>query len=340
MTSLKVALIGYGLGGKIFHAPLIESIPEFKLCAIVSSRREEIADDFPDRVMAETTDDADLVVISTPDETHVPLARLALEAGKHVVVDKPFALSVADAQSLVDLAEAKGKVISVYQNRRWDSEFLGLREVIDSGRLGRITQFESRMDRFRPDVRRGTWREQNPDAPAFWFDLGPHLVDQALVLFGLPRTISLFTAKVREDAPIDDWFHAVLQYSDKQVILHASALVPGETPRFSIHGTGGSWIKYGADVQEDQAKAGMARSHAEFGLDLRQARFWDSETRSKRHFIMPRGDHSTYYRLLRDCLLNGAPNPVPPAEALRTMVVLEAGAQSLRTGATVTLAHQ
>ena len=337
MTSLKVALIGYGLGGKIFHAPLIESIPEFKLCAIISSRREEIADDFPDRVMAETTDDADLVVISTPDDTHVPLARAALEAGKHVVVDKPFALSVADAQSLVDLAEAKGKVISVYQNRRWDSEFLGLREVIDSGRLGRITQFESRIDRFRPDVRRGTWREQNPDAPAFWFDLGPHLVDQALVLFGLPRTISLFTAKVREDAPIDDWFHAVLQYPDKQVILHASALVPGETPRFSIHGTGGSWIKYGADVQEDQAKAGMARSHAEFGLDLRQARFWDSETRSKRHFIMPRGDHATYYRLLRDCLLNGAPNPVPPAEALKTMVILEAGAQSLRTGATVKL---
>lgn len=337
MTSLKVALIGYGLGGKIFHAPLIESIPEFELCAIVSSRRDEIAQDFPRRTMGDSTADADLVVISTPDETHVPLARAALDAGKHVVVDKPFALSVADAKSLIATAESKGKTLSVYQNRRWDSEFLGLREVIDSGRLGRITQFESRIDRFRPEVRRGTWREQNPALPGFWFDLGPHLVDQALVLFGLPKTITLFTAKVREDSPIDDWFHAVLQYPETQVILHASALVPGDTPRFAIHGTGGSWIKYGADVQEDQAKAGMARTHADFGLDLRQARFWDAETRNKRHFIMPRGDHATYYRLLRDCLLHGAPNPVTPSEGLNTMLVLEAGAESLRTGASVKL---
>lgn len=337
MTSLKVALIGYGLGGKVFHAPLIESIPEFNLCAIVSSRREQIADDFPNRLMGDTTADADLVVISTPDETHVPLARAALKAGKHVVVDKPFTLSLADARSLDELAKAQGKVLSIYQNRRWDSEFLGLREIIESGNLGHVTQFESRIDRFRPEVRQGTWREQNPDAPAFWFDLGPHLVDQALVLFGLPRTVSLFMAKIREQAPIADWLHAVLQYPDLQIVLHASALVLGDTPRFAIHGTAGSWIKYGADVQEDQAKSGMARSHPDFGLDLRQARFWDASSRSKRHITVPRGDHATYYRLLRDCLIHGAPNPVPPSEAIQTMAVLEAGAQSLRTGATVTL---
>ncbi|WP_031498604.1 oxidoreductase [Bryobacter aggregatus] len=332
MNRIRVALVGYGLGGKVFHAPLIASIPEFELTAIVSSRREQIAADFPGRVMGDRTEGADLVVISTPDATHYPLAAAALEAGQHVVVDKPFTLNLDEAKRLARLAEEQGRLLSVYQNRRWDSDFLGLQEIVASGRLGQITQFESRIDRYRPEVRQGTWREGNPDAPAFWFDLGAHLADQAIELFGVPEAVSLFTATVRPTASVEDWFHAILHYPKVCVSLHASALVPGDTPRFAVHGIEGSWIKYGADVQEDQAKAGMLRSDAAFGVDPRPGFFTPSSTRVAEPIPVPTGDHAGYYRAVRDALVHGAANPVPPSRAVTNMAVLEAGARSLVTG--------
>jgi predicted dehydrogenase len=328
MASIRVALLGYGLGGRVFHAPLISSIPEFELVTIVSSRREEILAAYPQ--VAVSTDAeaamraADLVVVSTPDETHTRLARAALELGKDVVVDKPFTQTLEQARELAALAEAKGRFLSVYQNRRWDGDFLGARAVIASGALGRVTQFESRFDRFRTQVKLESWREQKAIPAGLWFDIGAHLADQAIQLFGVPLRAQLFTARMREQAIRDDWFHAVLQYRDVQVTLHSSTLVAGEMPRFAIHGTEGSWIKYGLDPQEPQAVAGMARTDPAFGVESRPALLWRDG--KSREVAVPRGDHGEYYRLVRDALVHGAPNPVPPSQALANMELLTAAA--------------
>jgi predicted dehydrogenase len=247
--------------------------------------------------------------------------------GKDVVVDKPFTQTLGDARELAALAEAKGRFLSVYQNRRWDSDFLAARAVIASGELGRVTQFESRIDRYRPVVKEETWREQKAIPGGLWFDIGAHLADQAMQLFGMPERVQLFTAQMREKALRDDWFHAVLPYKDVQVTLHSSMLVAGDMPRFAIHGTEGSWIKYGQDPQEAQVMAGMARTDPAFGVDNRMGVLWrDGKHRA---VAVPRGDHAEYYRQVRDALVHGGPNPVPPAQAVANMELLTAGVASL-----------
>jgi predicted dehydrogenase len=201
----------------------------------------------------------DLVVIATSNESHFGLAREALLAGKHVLVDKPCTVTLEQTTELLTLARARGLVFTVFQNRRFDADFLSLQQTIQSGVLGRIVHFESHFDRYRPVVP-DRWREQALPGSGLWFDLGAHLVDQALALFGMPETLTLDTACQRDGAQVNDYFHAQLRYGDQhpglRVILHASALVPAVGPRFVVHGTRGSFVKYGLDVQEDALKAG------------------------------------------------------------------------------------
>lgn len=339
--TINIALIGYGFVGKTFHAPLIQSIEGLTL-AVVSSRDEEkVKRDLPNVLVVATPEEAiqhpdvDLVVIASPNATHAPLAALALNAGKHVVVDKPFTLDMQEARELIALADEKQRLLSVFHNRRWDSDFLGIKQVIEEGRLGKVKLFESHIDRFRPEVR-VRWREQNVPGSGLWFDLGPHLIDQTLQLFGLPQSVQGNIATLRDGAEINDWAHVVLNYPEHKVILHASMLVAGGTSRFTVHGDKASVVKARIDQQEGQLLAGVIPGSESWGEDSDDMVLFDAAGDSTR-LKTPKGDQRQYYINVRDALTGTIGNPVHPVEALAVMAVLEAAVRSSETGSTQTL---
>lgn len=336
--TINIALIGYGFVGKTFHAPLIQSIEGLTL-AVVSSRDEEkVKRDLPDVQVVATPEEAiqhpdvDLVVIASPNATHAPLAALALNAGKHVVVDKPFTLDMQEARELIALADEKQRLLSVFHNRRWDSDFLGIKQVIEEGRLGKVKLFESHIDRFRPEVR-VRWREQNVPGSGLWFDLGPHLIDQTLQLFGLPQSVQGNIATLRDGAEINDWAHVVLNYPEHKVILHASMLVAGGTSRFTVHGDKASVVKARIDQQEAQLLAGVIPGSESWGEDSDDMVLFDA-TGDATRLKTPKGDQRQYYINVRDALTGTIGNPVHPVEALAVMAVLEAAVRSSETGTT------
>ncbi|MFX2607402.1 oxidoreductase [Enterobacter mori] len=339
--TINIALIGYGFVGKTFHAPLIQSIEGLTL-AVVSSRDEEkVKRDLPNVLVVATPEEAiqhpdvDLVVIASPNATHAPLAALALNAGKHVVVDKPFTLDMQEARELIALADEKQLLLSVFHNRRWDSDFLGIKQVIEEGRLGKVKLFESHIDRFRPEVR-VRWREQNVPGSGLWFDLGPHLIDQTLQLFGLPQSVQGNIATLRDGAEINDWAHVVLNYPEHKVILHASMLVAGGTSRFTVHGDKASVVKARIDQQEAQLLAGVIPGSESWGEDSDDMVLFDAAGDATR-LKTPKGDQRQYYINVRDALTGTIGNPVHPVEALAVMAVLEAAVKSSETGSTQTL---
>jgi predicted dehydrogenase len=344
-TPLNVALVGYGLAGKVFHAPLITTTPGLRLAAVVSSRRDEIAADLPD---AEPVDSLqavlapergiDLVVIATPNDSHAPLAAQAIAAGRHVVVDKPFTVTVAEAEALRDQARRAGVLLSVFQNRRWTSDFLTVRRLIESGELGEIAQCEIRFDRFRP-APRDRWRERQGPGAGVWYDLGSHLIDQALQLFGPPQALWADLATQRDGADLvadwaTDWFHAVLRYPRLRVLLHSGAIIAEPGPVFAVHGTQGSFVKLGLDPQEDQAKQGMKPGQPGWGVDPSPGVLTriDADGRASRATpAASPGDYGRYYAQVRDAIWGRGPNPVPPEQALGVMRLIELGAESARS---------
>lgn len=333
---VKVALIGYGFAGKTFHAPLIRAAPGMDLHLVATSQPEVVRADLPGvrtvASLSEALDDPDveMVVIATPDGVHAEQATAALKAGKAVVIDKPFALNHADAAAVVAMAEERGLLLSVFHNRRWDADFLALKREIERGRLGRVVTAESRFDRHRPVVR-DRWREA-PGAGC-WLDLGPHLIDQMLVLFGLPVGISCSLAIQRDGGLSPDWAHAVLRYDEGlRVVLNASMVVAAPEVRFAVHGTSASWLKGGLDVQEEQLKSGMAPGAPGWGVDPRPATWVDGAAGARSSAPGPAGDYPAYYAAVAAALRGEGGNPVPPDQALAVMRVLDAGAESARSG--------
>ena len=339
LDRLRVGLVGYGYAGKTFHAPLIAAVPALELAAVASSDAAKVHADWPGVAVHASPaeliarDDIDLVVIATPNDTHHPLARDALLAGRHVVVDKPFTVKLDDARELVALANERGRLLSVFHNRRWDGDFLTLRQMLADGALGRVVEMSSRHDRWRPEVRQ-RWRESAGPGAGLWFDLGPHLVDQALQLFGHPRGIALQRELTRDGALADDWFHAQLRYDRLHVHLHASMLAADSAPRFTLHGTGGSFVKEGLDAQEDALKAGarptwppQAGWGVDPGLASRVTRAGDG-TAVHEFVAMQPGAHQAYFAAIAAAIRGDAPNPVPPEEALAVMELIELGIRS------------
>lgn len=271
---VRTLLVGFGGASQVFHAPLLQAVSGVTLSAVVSTQPDKVGMHLPgvpvlpslEAALRERSD-IELVVIATSNDSHYPLARQALLAGKHVVVDKPCTVRLEETLDLLDLARRQGCVFTVFQNRRWDADFLALRRVLESGTLGRAVYLESHFDRYRPVVPQ-RWREQDLPGSGLWMDLGAHLVDQALQLFGLPQDVLLDLGRQRDGAVVNDYFHAVLRYpqhQDLRVVLHGATLVAQCGPRFVLHGTQGSYTKNGPDTQEQALKDGHRPQRGEHG---------------------------------------------------------------------------
>jgi predicted dehydrogenase len=334
--SIGVGLIGYGFVGKTFHAPLIGAVDGFDLRAIVSGDAAKVHADLPGITVYPTAEDLltdaaiDLVVIATPNETHAPLALAALAAGKHVVLDKPFALDLTEARAVTQAAVDADRILCVFHNRRWDSDYLTVRAAIKEGVIGEVVHFESHIDRFRPEVR-DRWRERAGLGAGIWFDLGPHLIDQALQLFGLPDRVLASLAAQRPNAQVDDWAHIILFYGERRVILHAGMLVAGGAHRFVAHGTNGSLVKHAADRQEPQLLAGMTPGASGWGDDPDPLLIHDGGDTPCERPSLP-GDQRQFYVGMAAALAGTSPPPVSTLEALAVMAVLEAATRSASRG--------
>lgn len=352
-AAIRVGVVSYGAASKIFHLPLIRTTPGLALTAISSSDAAKVRADFPASTSADVrivddhhrliaSDDIDLVVLPTPNATHYPLALAALRAGKHVVVDKPFTLTLDEAQHLAQTAREAGRLLTVFHNRRWDADFLAVRALLGAGTLGRIVEFQSTMHYYRPIVR-DRWREQANAGGGVWNDLGPHMVDQALQLFGAPLGIYLDSASFRDGGQTDDYFRATLRYADKRVLLSTNASAGLAPPRFLVQGSVGSYIKYGIDGQEDALKAGQLpdAKTSDWGIDSRDGTVRLHADGRESVYPTPPGNYPAFYASVRDALLlhrqaasaeTAGKQPPESAvaldDALRVMAVLDLGRES------------
>ncbi|MBA4806706.1 oxidoreductase [Brevundimonas sp.] len=345
MTSddpIGVAVVGYGLAGQTFHAPLIAATPGLALTAVVSSRPEAVHADLPDvEVLPDLgaalgRADIGLIVVATPDALHAEQSIAALKAGKSVVVDKPFAATLAEAEAVAEVAASATGVFSVFQNRRWDADFLTLRRLIAEGELGEVAVFESHYDRFRPAVT-DRWKDRRDGG--VWADLGPHLIDQAVQLFGPPLGVYADLQAQRRGATAIDYAHVLLRYDRLRVILNAGHLAAESSLRYGVHGTGGSFVKHGLDAQEGQSKAGLRPGDADWGLDPSPG-VLTKQIDGEIVLTTPtpeRGDYPAFYAAVRDAISGKGPPPVTADQALTVMRVLDAGLRSAAEGREITL---
>ncbi|MEP9360266.1 oxidoreductase [Sphingomonas sp. KR3-1] len=334
---IRTGIIGYGLGGMAFHAPLVDAVPGLELAAIATSRADAVHARYP--LAAVTTPEAlladpgiQLVVVSTPNDTHVPLARAALEAGKHVVVDKPFATSIADGEGLIALAKEKGLLAAAFHNRRWDGDFLTVRELVESGALGDILLAELRWDRFRPEVA-DVWKESPEAGAGILADLGPHLIDQALQLFGTPEAISGDVAVQRPGGRADDYFEITLFYGPRRVVLSAGRMFVTPRPRFWLHGSAADFVKHGLDPQEVRVKEGARYSDP--GVGDEETQFHGLLTRADGSSeVVPTetGDYRGFYAGVARAIAEGTPPPVSGADAVLGLRIAELARESSKTG--------
>lgn len=264
---INVALIGFGLSGRVFHAPIIAGMPEFNLAKIYTTNTQSIStirELYPKTSIVSDPGEIirdegiELVVVASPNTSHFNLTREALISEKHVVVEKPFTVNAREADNLITLAKRCGRILSVYHNRRWDSDFKTVKKVIGSGLLGNLAECEIHYDRFRNCVKENAWREECNPGSGILYDLGSHLVDQAVVLFGLPDRITADIRVQRPGAKVDDSFELILEYGKLKVTLKSGMLVRGELPKYILLGDKGSYIKYGMDVQAGHLLEGKA----------------------------------------------------------------------------------
>lgn len=337
-----VGLIGYGLAGSVFHAPLIRSVPGLHLAKVVTTRREQVAKDLPGVAVAGLADvlsdpAIDLLVIASPSAHHYEHARAALLAGKDIVIDKPLAITSPEATELIDLAATRGRVLSVFQNRRWDNDFLTVKYAIKQGWLGKVFYYEAHFDRFRPQIKNG-WREAPGPGAGILYDLGTHLIDQSIHLFGMPHAVTADIIAQRAAAKVDDYFHLVLDYFPLRVILHAATLVIQPGPRFAVHGDGGSFLKYGMDGQEEALKRGQRPGDPDWGADSPdQYGELTPAGDSPRKIETLRGGYERYYQALAACLESGGPPPVDPRDSRDSLIVIEAAQRSAAERRTVSV---
>ncbi len=341
---VRVGLIGFGLAGQAFHAPVIRGVQGMELACILERQTSNAKQKYPEVRVARTLDEMlsdktiGLCVVATPNDSHYSYTKACLEADRDVVVDKPFTPTMAEAEQLVRIAADRGRLVTVYQDRRWDGEFATVKDLLKSRTLGAVAEYEARFDRFRLESKPGAWREK-PDHPAagvLW-DLGPHLIDQALVLFGTPETICATAFCQRATSQVDDSFDVQMEYSHLLVTLRARIIAYAPGPHLLIHGTEGTFIKYGMDPQEEILRSPNCPDGPDWGPD------WGVESEDRwgtlslvnggtRKVKTDRGDYRGYYANVRDAIEKKAPLDVTPDQALRTMRALLLAHKSSREG--------
>jgi predicted dehydrogenase len=368
---IGVGVIGYGLGGSVFHAPFISAVPGLRLAAIMQRTGDAAAKAYPATRIARSLDEIladksiDLAVVSTPNETHFVLAKRVLEAGKHVVIDKPFAATSEEARELGQLAKSKGLLAIPFHNRRWDGDFQTVRKLLQQGAIGRLVTFESHFDRFRPIPRENTWKEAENPANGMLFDLGPHLVDQVLALFGAPDAITASVRADRDETAIEDAFDITLHYpgkpespasnlagvekNGKGMLAHCrtSYLACDNAPRFLLHGTKGSFKKHGLDPQEPALVGGAkvpVMGSPEVWLQEKESAWGkltvapvpaDPAMLVEHHVKTEPGDYRGFYANVRDAILGKAEPAVTPEDGYRVTKLLEMARASSKQGCTL-----
>lgn len=339
---VRVGLIGFGLAGQAFHAPMIRGVEGMELACILERHTNNAKARYPEVRTARTLDEMlsdksiGLIVVATPNDSHYSYTKACLEAGRDVVVDKPVTPTLTEAEQLVRLAAERGRLLTVYQDRRWDGAFLTVKKLVQSGALGTVAEYEARFDRFRLDSKPGAWREQAdfPAAGVLW-DLGPHLIDGALVLFGEPQSIDAAALHQRATSTTDDAFDVIMQYPWLRVTLRARIIAYAPGPHLLVHGTQGSFIKFGMDPQEEILRSPNYPDGLDWGTNwgLEPEEQWGTLTRvgeTPRKIPTERGDYRGFYANVRDAIERKAPLDVPPEQFLRTQRALVLAHKSSR----------
>jgi scyllo-inositol 2-dehydrogenase (NADP+) len=347
-TEFNVGLIGYGLGGRVFHAPFVTTVPGLHLAAIVTANAERAAqatERYPETTVLASVDDLwartdlDLVIVCTPNRTHVPLATEAIGRGLNVVVDKPLAGTAAEAARLVALAQERGVLLSVFQNRRWDSDLLTLQRVLATGTLGRVMRFESRFERWSPTARPGWKTIADPaEYNSLLYDLGAHLIDQALYLFGPVESVYAEMARQRAgEGPEDDVFVALTHRSGVRAHLWANALAAQFGPRLRVLGDQAAFVAWGLDPQEPALAEGALPYQPGYGVPWGEQPPTVGVSDDASPVAAEAGAYQRYYEGMVTALRGEGPVPVDPNDAVASLAVIEAAAASARSGQVVTL---
>jgi predicted dehydrogenase len=344
---ISAAIVAYGNIAQKYHAPLLQALPGFELVKVLERKHNKAEKDYPHvqtvRTMDELLEDPsiELIVITTPNQFHFAQAKAALEAGKHVVLEKPFTVSSIEAEMLVQVAESEGKMLSVFHNRRWDGDFKTVKKIVDSGVLGELVEFESRFDRFINYQRENYWREQDIPGAGVLYDLGPHLIDQALQLFGMPQRIFADIRKQRKNSLADDYFDIIFYYDQLKVRLKAGNLVKELQPRFILHGTQGSFLKYGLDVQrktpinaENLASPTWGKEAAEEWGKL-NTHLGDLHIEGQVETLA--GTYQDYYKDVYTAITQGISPQVSATDGLHTIEIIELAILSNQKMAVLTL---
>jgi len=332
---IVTGIMAYGMSGKVFHAPFINAHPGFRLHAITERNHKQAANDYPGLTSYNSIDELindeaiELIIINTPNYTHFDYATRSLNAGKHILVEKPFTATSAEAKELFELAKRVGRQIFFYQNRRWDSDFAVVREVIDSGRLGKLNEVHFRYDRYRTSIGAKTFKEQPFAASGLMYDLGPHLLDQAISIFGKPETFHKILGKNRKDTMVDDYFSIHLGYPNSvNVFVHANLLLADPLPAFVVHGSKGSLHKNRADIQEEQLLKGMKLTDAEYGFEAdgnegKLTLVDDAGNKTTQYIPSLRGSYLPLFDAIYQCIVNDIPYPVSQEQVIIQLEILE-----------------
>ena len=339
---IKTGLAAFGMSGKVFHAPLLHAHPEFELKAIVERKYRGVRECYPEVQVVHSFSDLiaddklELIIVNTPETTHYELAKMALEAGKHVVVEKPFTVYPEEGEELIALAASKGLMLSVFQNRRWDSDFLTVRKVLAGNLLGRLVSYEAHFDRYKDQVKKGAWKEERVTGGEILYNLGAHLLDQALLLFGKPLFVWADIGVQRAGGVADDYYNLAMGYSGLHVTLKSSYQVREKGPRYILHGTDGSFLKWGMDPQEDQLKSGKNPLDDDFGLENKKNRGKLNTNIGELHFTgrieSLKGNYMAYYDNIARAIREGDEPAVKPEQALEVVRIIRAAIESNERG--------
>ncbi|UKJ06653.1 Gfo/Idh/MocA family oxidoreductase [Solitalea lacus] len=347
LSPITTGICSFGYSTKVFHAPLIINNHNFKWTAVVERNNEASKEQYPQLTIYKSVDDLlkddslELIIVNTPNQTHYDLAKKALLANKHVIIDKPFTATAAEAKELISLANERQKMLSVFHNRRWDGDYLIVKNVIESEALGRLVEADFRFERFKTELNPKKHKEEAAPATGLLYEIGTHIIDQAIALFGMPQSLFADIRKTRDGSLVDDYFELLLFYPNFRLKLKSTILAKEELPGYILHGTNGSFIKKRMNLQEMQLAAGMTPFETDYGVEPEAE--WgilniiNDGVSMKKQLPTPVSNYAKFYELVYDHIRNKGPVPVNPQDAMKGIQLIEAAYKSNITKQVVNL---